>query len=133
MWGFFHGLVLVVERLMKDFGWSTRIRLPKALQMLFIFSSVTLAWLLFKLPDFDHVIAYMRAISSNMRIGNLQPLILFFVLLFSIPVVAYHLIYLWTRTPRPVMARIKPIIYGIMLFLILVNSGGGASFIYFQF
>ena len=133
VWGFFHGLVLVVERLMKDFGWSTRIRLPKALQMLFIFSSVTLAWLLFKLPDFDHVIAYMRAIFSNMRIGNLQPLILFFVLLFSIPVVAYHLIYLWTRTPRPVMARIKPIIYGIMLFLILVNSGGGASFIYFQF
>jgi len=24
-------------------------------------------------------------------------------------------------------------LYGIMLFLILVNSGGGASFIYFQF
>jgi len=25
------------------------------------------------------------------------------------------------------------VLYGIMLFLILVNSGGGASFIYFQF
>jgi len=43
------------------------------------------------------------------------------------------MVYLWTRTPRPVMATLKPVIFGIMLFLILVNSGGGASFIYFQF
>lgn len=41
--------------------------------------------------------------------------------------------YLWTRKPQPSLARIKPLLYGIMLFLILVNSGGGASFIYFQF
>lgn len=73
----------------------------------------TLAWLLFKLPDFDHVIAYIRAIFSNTGMDGLQPLILFFVLLFSIPVVAYHLLYLWTRTPRPAMARITPIIYGM--------------------
>jgi len=133
IWGLFHGLVLAMERLAKDLGWSMKDKLPRAVHMLFVFCMVTLAWLLFKLPDFSHVIAYIRAIFSNTGVENLQPLILFFVLLFSIPVVAYHLIYLWTRTPRPVMATIKPIIYGIMLFLILVNSGGGASFIYFQF
>ena len=53
--------------------------------------------------------------------------------MFSVPVVAYHLLYLWTRKPRPIMSTIKPLVYGAMLFLILVNSGGGASFIYFQF
>jgi len=133
VWGFFHGLMLAVERLFKDLGWSTKVKLPRFIHMLFTFSMVTLAWLLFKLPDFNHVIGYMQAIFSNTGGAAVQPLLLFFVLLFSIPVVLYHLLYLWTRTPRPAMAAIKPALYGIMLFLILVNSGSGASFIYFQF
>lgn len=131
VWGFFHGLVLAVERLVKDLGWG--VKLPKAVHMLFIFTMVTLAWLLFKLPEFDHVIEYMKALFGNTHIANVQPIILFFTLLFSVPVVAYHMMYLWTRRPQPALARIKPVLYGIMLFLILVNSGGGASFIYFQF
>ena len=133
IWGLFHGLVLALERLWKDLGWSTKNKLPQFVHMLFIFSAVTLAWLLFKLPEFDHVIEYMRALFVNTHIENLQPLIIFFTVLFSVPVVAYHLLYLWSRKPRPIMAHLKPVLYGIMLFLILVNSGGGASFIYFQF
>lgn len=133
VWGFFHGLMLAVERLFKDLGWSTKDKLPRFIHMLFTFSMVTLAWLLFKLPDFNHVIGYVQAIFDNTGNGDPQPLLLFFVLLFSIPVVVYHLLYLWARTPRPAMAVIKPVCYGIMLFLILVNSGSGASFIYFQF
>lgn len=133
VWGAFHGLVLALERLMKDLGWSTRNSLPRSVHMLFIFSCVTFAWLLFKLPEFDHVIEYVKAIFQNTHIENLQPLILFFTLLFSLPVIIYHLLYLWTRTPRPLVGRLKPVFYGVMLFLILVNSGGGASFIYFQF
>jgi alginate O-acetyltransferase complex protein AlgI len=89
--------------------------------------------LLFKLPDFSHVIEYVRCMFTNTHIANVQPIILFFTALFSIPPILYHLMYLWTRKPRPSLARIKPVLYGIMLFLILVNSGGGASFIYFQF
>lgn len=131
VWGFFHGLVLALERLAKDFG--IRVKLPAAMHMLFIFCMVTLAWLLFKLPDFSHVIEYVRCMFTNTHIANVQPIILFFTALFSIPPILYHLMYLWTRKPRPSLARIKPVLYGIMLFLILVNSGGGASFIYFQF
>jgi len=94
---------------------------------------VTLALLLFKLPEFDHVVEYMRALFGNTHITNLQPIILFFTLLFSIPVVGYHLLYLWNQKPRAAMTGLRPLLYGIMLFLILVNAGGGASFIYFQF
>ncbi|HQW04713.1 MAG TPA: MBOAT family O-acyltransferase [Flavobacteriales bacterium] len=133
VWGFFHGLVLALERLTKDLGWSMKGKVPRFLHMLFIFTSVTFAWLLFKLPEFDHVIVYVRMLLQNTDIPNIQPIIIFFTALFSVPVVAYHLLYLWTREPRPIVARIKPIVYGGMLFLILVNSGGGASFIYFQF
>lgn len=131
VWGFFHGLVLAVERLIKDIGWS--VKLPKAIHMLFIFVMVTLAWLLFKLPEFEHVVEYMRALFGNTHITNLQPIILFFTLLFSLPVVGYHLLYLWNQKPRAAMTGLRPVLYGIMLFLILVNAGGGASFIYFQF
>lgn len=131
VWGFFHGLVLALERLVKDLGWG--VKLPKVLHMLFIFCMVTLAWLLFKLPEFGHVIEYMKALVGNTHVVNIQPIILFFTILFSVPVIVYHLLYLWTREPRPALERIRPVLYGIMLFLILVNAGGGASFIYFQF
>lgn len=133
VWGFFHGLMLVVERLVKNMGFSMKERLPRALHMLFVFSGVTFAWLLFKLPDFSHVIGYVRAMLNNTGVADIQPPLIFFVLLFSIPVVAYHLLYLYTRTPRPIMGVLRPLLYGTMLFLILVNSGSGASFIYFQF
>ena len=66
-------------------------------------------------------------------LGGIPMMTLFFVVLFSIPVVAYHLLHLWSRTPRPALQAVKPVLYGIMLFLILVNAGSGASFIYFQF
>jgi len=133
IWGFWHGLMLAAERLTADLGWSLKGKLPKALHMLFIFSCVTLAWLLFKLPDFSHVVGYLKAIAGNTGKGDLQPVLLFFLALFSIPVVAYHLLYLWTRVPRPAIAAARPVLYGVMLFLILVNAGSGASFIYFQF
>ncbi len=133
VWGLFHGLMLALERLVKDMGFSMKDRLPRTLHMLFVFSGVTFAWLLFKLPDFNHVIGYVRAIMANTGGGDIQPPLVFFVMLFSIPVVAYHLLYLYTRTPRPVMAVLNPLFYGTMIFLILVNSGSGASFIYFQF
>src|SRR5690606_7281818 len=58
VWGFFHGLMLAVERFVKDLGWSMQDKLPRAIHMLFVFSMVTLAWLLFKLPEFTHVIDY---------------------------------------------------------------------------
>ena len=133
VWGFFHGLMLAVERFVKDLGWSMQDKLPRAIHMLFVFSMVTLAWLLFKLPEFTHVIDYLRSIANNTGGSEIQPPLVFFVLLFSIPVVLYHLLYLWTRRERPQMATLRPLFHGTMLFLILVNSGSGASFIYFQF
>lgn len=131
VWGAFHGLVLAVERLLKDAG--LRIKLPTGLRMLFIFCMVTLAWLLFKLPEFGHVVEYMRCMFANTHIPNLQPIIIFFTVLFCIPPVIYHLLHLRLRGGRALPGALRPVLYGIMLFLILVNSGGGASFIYFQF
>lgn len=133
IWGAWHGGMLAVERLLQDkFGGPFKV--PKLLSTLFIFICVTLAWLLFKLPEFDHVVAYMRSLSSNWSGADLQPLILFFIGLLSIPVVCYHLFHYGNEARAAARrARWQPYAYGIMIFLLLVNSGSGGAFIYFQF
>lgn len=134
VWGFFHGLMLAAERLLKDKHIGQGLPIPRALYMLFVFSMVTLAWLLFKLPEFGHVVEYVKAFGRNFSGAHLQPALVLAILLFSIPVVLYHAHHRLTEHgPRPWIERLRPVAYGIMLFLILVNSGSGASFIYFQF
>jgi alginate O-acetyltransferase complex protein AlgI len=56
------------------------------------------------------------------------------ILVYSLPVVLYHAHYLLRARVawRPVV-RLEFIGYGLLLFLILVNSGNPGSFIYFQF
>lgn len=134
VWGLFHGLVLALERLAKDLGLRLGERLPGWVHMLFVFLCVTFAWLLFKLPDFDHVIGYVQALFGDNEGRTIAPVLLFFIGLFSLPVVLYHVWYLLHRDGgRPGLDRLRPFLYGLMLFLILVNSGSGADFIYFQF
>jgi hypothetical protein len=60
----------------------------------------------------------------------------FLVVVYGLPVVLYHL---WGYF-RPMVAggarwrRVaEPVVFGLMLYLTLVNAGVGGSFIYFQF
>ncbi|MGB7159047.1 MAG: MBOAT family O-acyltransferase [Tepidisphaeraceae bacterium] len=154
LWGMTHGAALAIERFIKDRTGGDK-RDPaldpwyvQAGQILFVFFVVTAAWLLFKLPDFSHVIEYVKATAVNwdkpVSAGRV-----FNILLFSLPVVVYHVAYLVLEsrqraTTRAVEAPIqpalpaatawlRPVAYGLMLFLIAVNSGTGGEFIYFQF
>ena len=63
IWGTFHGLALAGERLCR--AWMPH--LPKnpfidVLRVAAVFSFVTLAWLLFKLPRIEHVGAFLRVL-----------------------------------------------------------------------
>jgi len=95
---------------------------------------VTFAWLFFKLPDFSQVLEYLRTIAKNMSF-SFQAKLCFNIILYSSPVFLFHLIYLLRRNINFNMAFEKYcyILYGIMLFLLLTNSGSSGSFIYFQF
>ncbi|SMB96836.1 membrane bound O-acyl transferase MBOAT family protein [Hymenobacter roseosalivarius DSM 11622] len=132
IWGLCHGLALALEKLA---GYdrpsqSTAIQLVRGL-LVFIF--VTLAWLLFKLPNFADVISFVRSVAKNS--GALSTTrINSSILVYSLPVVIYHLYYVVRPRAawRPVV-RLEYIGYGLLLFLILVNSGNPGSFIYFQF
>ncbi len=136
VWGTFHGVALAVERF-----WRDRHPAPKnpsvlrqVLSGLVVFSFVTLAWLLFKLTDFSHVIKFMQALVNNTGFSSYMAIVVY-VALYSTPVVLYHLYYLYkTHNPTHIATRrAEPFVYGLMLFLIVTNSGIGTDFIYFQF
>lgn len=134
LWGTWHGVMLAVERLI---GWNRpnprSNAVVKALRMIFVFIAVTLAWLLFKLPDFSHVLAFGRSIMDNSHFP-VGKRIVFNVALYSIPVVAYHLYYLWRNPERTQKSeRFEALLYGVLLFCIVFNSGPAGAFIYFQF
>lgn len=136
VWGAFHGLALAGERF-----WRDRFPAPEnpsvarqVLSGLLVFFFVTLAWLLFKLTDFEHVIKYLGALVNNVGYSSYMAIVVY-VALYSTPVVLYHFYYLY-RLHNPthtLTRRVEPYIYGLMFFLIVTNSGIGTDFIYFQF
>lgn len=132
-WGLFHGGMLAIERLVND---NVKIKLPKSvliLKGLFVFIMVTLAWLLFKLPDFSHVIKYFQTMGNNItNQGNVK--LNMYIFLYSFPVIVYHLFYLYKESKLITIIRSKEyVVYAILLFFIATNSGISGSFIYFQF
>lgn len=130
VWGAYHGMALALERLARDRGFRP---LPYLwLRRLWVFAVVTTGWLLFRLPEFSHAVLYLQKIVTNKPIGNLGRVTL--VLTYCLPVVLYHLGYLYLDKEKPAYrAVIQPLAYGIMIFLIFTNAGSSGDFIYFQF
>ncbi|MBN8246469.1 MAG: MBOAT family protein [Verrucomicrobia bacterium] len=138
VWGSAHGLLLAGERFFlkqhqqaAPTGWSP----GGVARALLTFSIVSLLWLLFKLPEFGHVVEYARCIVRNGGAPKVQAL--YVIAVFSTPVVLWEL---WAATSgwragwnenrrRWMMAGA----YATMLFLIVTNSGSPGDFIYFQF
>ena len=132
VWGTFHGLALAVERFITDRVKLNPNRLINTLKGLMVFCFVTLAWLLFKLPEFSHVIEYFKAMSLNQ--GLLSGSLLLYIMLYSIPVIVYHIHYLVReRKAYETVRQVGYLPYGLMVFLIITNSGPAGAFIYFQF
>ncbi|MBC7888294.1 MAG: MBOAT family protein [Ferruginibacter sp.] len=131
IWGSFHGLALAIEKFLGEHIKMRSNPFIKIGKGLMIFSFVTLAWLLFKLPDFEHVIAYFKSIGNNVQHAD-DSQVITYILLYSSPVILYHLFYL-LKDRWLFINRTDYVWYGTMLFLIIVNSGSSGAFIYFQF
>lgn len=144
-WGAYHGLGLAIERFFTRERERTSGAVVGAItdvvRMLAVFLFVTFGWLLFKLPNFDQVQEFLAVLIQN-RALPLSTLIAGPVLVFSLPVVLYHLLHLqpvraWRRetaAQHPAQHRLTmSFAYALMLFMIVFNSGSGSAFIYFQF
>ncbi len=133
VWGGFHGVALAIERLLSVKTTINPNTFIKFFKGMIVFGFVTIAWLLFKLPNFEHVIQYFKAIFSNLRNQENYEQITY-ILLYSSPVILYHIFYILKK--RALLNQFKKyeyLFYGTMLFLIIVNSGSSGTFIYFQF
>lgn len=133
IWGVAHGLALAVERFVDHQFPSTPTKVSQFVRGILVFGVVTILWLLFKLPDFSHVIAYCKALFYNLHKPN-DGRTVSLIMIYSLAVMLYHLHYL-IRTEQPSKRRAswEVVSYSIMLFLIITNSGSGGAFIYFQF
>jgi alginate O-acetyltransferase complex protein AlgI len=136
-WGVAHGVGLAIER-WTGAGRGDPASWPRWRRFagwLVTFHVVSLLWLLFQLPDIRHAWAFVRCLATNG--GGILPQSAFVIGLFGLPVVLHHA---WGATeswrerwPGPWRLRVEALAYGIMLFLLLVNSGSSGDFIYFQF
>jgi alginate O-acetyltransferase complex protein AlgI len=134
IWGTFHGCALAGERLCRRW-----LRLPKnrwidALRIGIVFSFVTLAWLLFKLPKIEHVGAFVKALvrgSSDPWFFELP----YWLFVYSVPVLIYYALHIARHRPRcdQWLSRCEFALIGTMLAGIILNSGSTTRFIYFQF
>ena len=133
VWGFAHGVALAIERFLSETIGSPKTGLYKVTKGFFVFMTVTFAWLLFKLPDFSHVIYYFGALWQNGGIKS-DPLIIINIVYLSFPVVIYHIYHQTSQyLSKSVVTKFEYMVYGAMLFFIFTNSGSAGDFIYFQF
>lgn len=142
MWGTYHGVCLVVERVLcgkrdycLNFGtnWFTT-RCSHAFSMLFVFIMVSFGWLLFKL-SLGETLHLICAIVTNWGKSSFFEMRFFPVFIYMLPVIFYHFVYLLREKKwiQQYVFRYRYVFYGLMLFLILTNSGSVSQFVYFQF
>jgi alginate O-acetyltransferase complex protein AlgI len=133
VWGTFHGMALALERLLSHYITIKTGVFVRILQRLVVFFFITLAWLLFKLPEFDNVINYFKSIKNNFWMTD-NYYTLTYIALYSMPVFIYHLAYLIRQKSYfQIIRKYEHLPYALMLFFIVANSGSSGTFIYFQF
>ncbi|TGK35371.1 MBOAT family O-acyltransferase [Leptospira andrefontaineae] len=135
VWGIGHGLLLLIERFLDQ---NLPFKLPENrffsfIKAGFVFLCVSLLWLLFRLPDFETAVKYLKLLGTNLSLGTDWELCTFLIF-FSIPVFFYH-VYGWYKEkyPEETVEKVSNIGYAFLLFMIVLNKGPSAAFIYFQF
>lgn len=135
LWGFTHGAALAIERYINDNTTLKLNRLGTIIKGIFVFLFVSAAWILFRLtPDGVKLFVYYSWENLTKSLSVLDIHLITFTLMYSLPVIIYHTIYLYKdKKYWPQIKRTEYLFYAVMLFLIITNSGTSGSFIYFQF
>jgi alginate O-acetyltransferase complex protein AlgI len=137
MWGAMHGMLLVFERpLLPSFEnpaanrpWL--IKTMRAARMTFVFVCVSLLWIFFKLPNFEHALDYLAGMFADKADPNPAKFFNSLALMYSLPVILQH--FSSTLLASPAGKAVEPYLYGLMIALMMVEAGPDTSFIYFQF
>lgn len=136
IWGLFHGIFLAIERILWGKNKAKNIWL-KITGGIYCFFTVSFLWMTFLMPDMNTLKMFFSRLLvwENMHISSI---IAFAILVYGTPVIIYH-IYGWIQERHQSLIHslkhplLEGIFYGIILYLILNNSGPSTEFIYFQF
>jgi alginate O-acetyltransferase complex protein AlgI len=135
-WGLLHGFFLVIERPFLsrldtrsgDTPWN---HVSTVARIIIVFACISLAWVFFRLPNFDHALSFLGGMFGENQISQPTSIYRSLALIYALPVIVQHL------APRQWLAkgrqRFEPYLYGTMAALMLVEAGPETSFIYFQF
>jgi alginate O-acetyltransferase complex protein AlgI len=131
IWGSVHGLALAIERLVTN--GKTHGAPPywvRGLRIALVFSVVTIAWLFFRLANYDQAFSYLWHMVSNL-LAPVPRSRFFTILIYCLPVLAFHAMPL----AGDFFARkgVRHTLYALMLFFIISNAGVPGAFIYFRF
>lgn len=141
IWGVLHGLYLVVERFLKKiFGgrsWLNNMSVKFGLGLL-TFYFVNIAWVFFRAENFEKAGMMMASLHGFIPDG-MKILSTLSILSVVGGMGGMLLVHWWMRerTLESIVAKMSwwqvGIIWSAMLFLLIINQGGGNAFIYFQF
>jgi hypothetical protein len=96
-----------------------------------VFFCVSMLWIFFKLPNFDHALAYFSGMFTASAVPGQAKLLNSLALLYCLPVIIQHI-----TSPKLLETahrRAEPYLYGPMAALMCVEAGPSTSYIYFQF
>ena len=131
LWGLLHGVLLVIERPFLARLATIDSAAFRTARMGFVFVCVTMLWIFFKLPNFDHAVSYLSGMFTSSTNPNPPKLFYNLALLYSLPVLIQHLV---SRSRfEQTLGGAEPYLYGLMAALMYLEAGPETSFIYFQF
>lgn len=138
VWGFLHGLYLILERFLRQrIRWTGSSRLGNFVLALLTFSAVNITWVFFRARDFASAWRLLKSLfylhgeeavlTSNYLVLVLGLMTVVFLLQFAMRKQA--LVTVIERTPPWALV----LLWGGMLFALMTVQSSGEQFIYFQF
>jgi alginate O-acetyltransferase complex protein AlgI len=131
LWGSMHGLLLAIERPLLPRLQSIKSAVLREGRKVFVFFCVSMLWIFFKLPDFDHALGFLTGMFVPSPNPNPTKPFYDLALLYVLPVLLQHL-GVGTLVQRRWSAW-EPWLYGLMAALCYLEAGPETAFIYFQF
>jgi alginate O-acetyltransferase complex protein AlgI len=138
VWGGLHGLYLILERLQRRYL-PFKITTANGIFLAFLtFTCVNITWVFFRAREFGT--AWNMIASMSFLTPNGENIIETFDVLKVLTVVTVMFLCHWfmrNSSMKEVSLKTSPwtmgVIWGILLFLIVISQGSGEQFIYFQF
>lgn len=138
VWGFLHGIYLIIERLLKNRVKFNTQRWGTALVLSFLtFTCVNITWVFFRAESFDKAWTLIRSMfllhgdKAILETNRLSLVIVLMALVFLGHFVMrkHSLLGIIHQLPRTVLI----FLWGTMIFVLMIVQTSGQQFIYFQF